>query len=216
MRLALFGPPGAGKGTQSLLLKERFDLSVISTGNLIRAAIREKSDLGRKVEAFVHEGSLVPDELVRDLANQAMADHNFDRFILDGYPRTTLQASWLLDFLNAYKSPLEAVISLQVPDDVIVDRLCQRRINKLTGESYHLTYHPPPDDVDPSLIIQRKDDTSEAIRARLKTYHNETHPVEEYFRQAGILVEIPGVGSVDDVFDRITASLERYAQLQLA
>jgi adenylate kinase len=216
MRLVLFGPPGAGKGTQSLLLKQRFGLDVISTGNLIRAAIREGSPLGKKVEAHVNAGGLVPDDLVRDLANESMAQHKFDRFILDGYPRTTRQAVWLMEFLDAYKSPLEAVISLKVSDDVIVDRLSNRRINKVTGESYHLTYHPPPPDVDPKLIIQRKDDAPESVLARLETYRRETHPAEMFFRQAGLLVGINGEGGVDDIFERVLGSVERFSELQVA
>lgn len=216
MRLVLFGPPGAGKGTQSLLLKERFGLDVISTGNLIRSAINEGTPLGRKVEEHVHAGGLVPDDLVRDLANEAMAKHKFDRFILDGYPRTTRQAVWLMEFLSAYKSPLEAVISLKVSDDVIIDRLSNRRINRETGESYHLTYHPPPADVDPSLIVQRKDDAPESVKARLETYRRETHPVEMFFRQAGLLSEINGEGSVQDIFSRVLECVAQYSELQVA
>ena len=216
MRLVLFGPPGAGKGTQSLLLRERFGLDVISTGNLIREAIHEGTPLGLEVEAHVNAGHLVPDELVRDLANESMAAHKFDRFILDGYPRTPRQARWLTEFLDAYKAPLEAVISLNVSDAAIVDRLSNRRINRLTGESYHLTYHPPPADVDPDLIVQRKDDAPDSVKARLETYHRETHPVEAYFCEKGLLVEIDGEGTVRDIFERITSSVERFSSLQVA
>jgi len=215
MRLVLFGPPGAGKGTQSLLLKDRFGLDIISTGNLIRTAIAEETALGNVAKELVHAGQLVPDELVRDLANESMADHMFDRFILDGYPRTTTQATWLQDFLHAYKSPLEAVISLKVSDQVIVDRLSNRRINRVTGESYHLIYHPPPADLDPDLIIRRKDDAPESVLARLETYRRETQPVEEYFRSEGVLVEVSGEGHVDEIFERVLASVERFAELEL-
>ena len=216
MRIALFGPPGAGKGTQSLLLKERFGLDIISTGNLIRTAIREGSEMGKKVEACVNAGQLASDEMVRDLANRSMAEHGFDLFILDGYPRTTTQARWLIEFLDAYKSPMEAVVSLQVSDEVIIDRLSKRRINKVTGESYHLEYHPPPADLDPTLIVQRKDDTPESILARLETYRRDTHPVEEFFRQAGLLFEIDGAGEVSAIFKRILGSVHHMADLQVA
>jgi adenylate kinase len=121
-----------------------------------------------------------------------------------------------MEFLDAYKSPLEAVISLKVSDDVIVDRLSNRRINKVTGESYHLTYHPPPPDVDPKLIIQRKDDAPESVLARLETYRRETHPAEMFFRQAGLLVGINGEGGVDDIFERVLGSVERFSELQVA
>jgi len=214
MRLALFGPPGAGKGTQSLLLRAQFGLDVISTGNLTRRAISEGSSLGRKVEEHVHAGGLVPDDLVRDLANEAITALMYDRFILDGYPRTTRQAVWLMEFLRAYKAPLDAVISLKVSDEVIIDRLSNRRINRETGESYHLTYHPPPSNVDPSLIVQRKDDAPESVKARLETYRRETHPVEMFFRQAGLLVEIDGEGGVHDVCNRLIDNVERLGTLQ--
>ncbi len=215
MRLALFGPPGAGKGTQSMLLKKRFGLDVISTGNLIRGAIQESTDLGRSVEKYVNAGNLVPDLLVRDLANQAMAEHKFDRFILDGYPRTTTQSKWLMEFLDAYKAPIEAVISLKVSAEAVVDRLSNRRINRDTGESYHMIYHPPPSDLDPSLIIQRSDDRPQAIKARISAYRSETQPVEEFFRSEGILVEISGEGEVSEVFNRILSSIEPIAELEL-
>ena len=215
MRLALFGPPGAGKGTQSMLLKKRFGLDVISTGNLIREAIQEGTDVGRSVEKYVNAGDLVPDQLVRDLANQAMAEHKFDRFILDGYPRTTTQAKWLREFLDAYKAPIEAVISLKVSAEAVVDRLSNRRINKDTGESYHMIYHPPPPDLDPALIVQRSDDTPQAIQARIEVYRRETQPVEEFFRSEGILIEISGEGKVSDVFNRILSSVEHIAELEL-
>ena len=209
MRLALFGPPGAGKGTQSLLLNQRFGLNVISTGNLIRKAISEGTSLGRKVESHVHAGGLVPDDLVRDLANEAITEQHFDRFILDGYPRTTRQAVWLMEFLSAAKSPLDAVISLKVSDEVIIDRLSNRRINSETGESYHVTHHPPPPEVDSRLIVQRKDDAPESVKARLATYRCETQPVEMFFRQAGLLVEIDGEGSVPDISGSLIGSVDR-------
>jgi adenylate kinase len=216
MRLALFGPPGAGKGTQSLLLKERFGLDVISTGNMIRDAIRRKTPLGQQVEAHVHAGGLVPDDLVRDLANESIAAHTFDRFILDGYPRTTRQARWLTEFLDAYKAPLDAVIFLKVSDAAIVDRLSNRRINQQTGESYHMTLHPPPRDIDPALIVQRADDAPASVLSRLATYRAETHPVEAYFREAGILLEIDGEGTVQDIQARIVQHIEELAELQAA
>ncbi|MBT6598090.1 MAG: adenylate kinase [Bacteroidetes Order II. Incertae sedis bacterium] len=216
MRIALLGPPGAGKGTQAKILNEHFGLDTISTGNLIRTAIREGSDLGDRVKSFVHMGNLVPDELVRNLANESIAKHKFDRFILDGYPRTVTQAHWVQEFLAAYKAPLDAVISLSLPDSVIVDRLSKRRIHKLTCESYHLEYHPPPADVDPTMIIRRKDDAPEAVRSRIETYREQTHPVEEFFRREGILIEVSGVGSVQDIGNRVLKQVEQFAELAIA
>lgn len=212
MRIALFGPPGAGKGTQSKLLTNQFGLETISTGNLIREAMREENALGVQARKYVDAGELVPDVLVRDLANQAIAFRQFDRFILDGYPRTIQQATWLDEFLMAYKAPLHAVISLDVPDEVIMDRLSNRRINRETGESYHLKYHPPPRSLDSGLIIQRSDDKPDAVQARLIGYRRETKPVEDFFRRRNILVQISGEGDVESVFEGVLQSVEEFAR----
>ncbi|NNF03753.1 MAG: adenylate kinase [Rhodothermales bacterium] len=207
MRIALFGPPGAGKGTQASLLEQEFGLKSISTGNLIRGAIRNETQLGRIAESYVSSGDLVPDELVRDLANEAIADLDFRNFILDGYPRTLQQAEWLTSFLTAHAAALHAVLSIDVPDDQIVQRLSRRRIHADTSESYHLDFRPPPPDVDPSKIIRRTDDEPDRVRRRLETYRRDTKPLEEYFRKQGLLVEIPGTGTVDEVRQRISSAL---------
>jgi adenylate kinase len=208
MRIALFGPPGAGKGTQAQRLVDRFELTHISTGEIIRAAIKADSPLGQEVKKYVNVGKLVPDAVVWRLAQEAIADAGYDEFILDGYPRTVQQAQWLTEFLEEHDAPLDAFISLVVPDEVIVDRLSKRRTHKETGVNYHLDFNPPPDDVDPDMIIQRPDDRPDAIRERLAVYKNQTQPVEDYYRQRGTLVEVDGVGSFEEVEDRITRVLE--------
>lgn len=208
MRIALFGPPGAGKGTQAQRLVERHGLTHISTGEIIRAAIKADSPLGQEVKKYANVGKLVPDVVVRKLAEQAITNAGYDAFILDGYPRTVQQAKWLTEFLAEHRKPLDAFISLVVPDDVIVDRLSKRRTHKVTGENYHLEFNPPPEDVDPSMIIQRPDDRPEAIRERIAVYKNETQPVEDYYRQRGTLVEVDGVGALDEVEARINQVME--------
>lgn len=208
MRIALFGPPGAGKGTQAQRLVDRHGLTHISTGDIIRAAIKADSPLGREVKKYANAGKLVPDAVVRKLAEQAIADAGYDDFILDGYPRTVQQAKWLTEFLAENNKPLDAFISLVVPDEVIIDRLSKRRTHKETGENYHLEFNPPPDDVDPDMIIQRPDDRPEAIRERIAVYKNETQPVEEYFRQRGTLIEVDGVGALSEVEARINQVME--------
>jgi len=150
----------------------------------------------------------VPDDVVRDLANEAIARHRFDRFILDGYPRTIQQAIWLDSFLQAYKAPITRVVSLRVPDHLIVERLSARSIHRVTGASYHATTNPPPPDVDPSDIVQRTDDQAESVLARLKTYHQETFPVARWYAERGLLTEIDGVGTLADVCDRILDALQ--------
>lgn len=203
MRLVFLGPPGIGKGTQAALLAKRRGLTHTSTGVIIRAAIQAGTEIGREAEEYVREGRLVPDRLVREMAESAIAEENYDRFVLDGYPRTIVQAEWLTEFLDDHEAPLDVVINLNVPSEVIVDRLSKRRVHKLTGENFHLDFKPPPADLDPSLIIQRKDDSPEYIIKRLDVYRNETKPVEDYYRQRGTFIEIDGVGEIEEVYARI-------------
>ena len=207
MRLVFLGPPGIGKGTQAALLATRRGLTHTSTGMIIRSAIEAESPLGLEAESYVREGSLVPDRLVRVLAETAIADHDYDNFVLDGYPRTIVQAEWLTSFLKKHEIGLDAVIGLEVPTDIIVDRLSKRRVHKETGENFHLDFKPPPPDIDPSLIIQRKDDRPEYIRKRLEVFREETQPVEEYYQKQGLYVEVDGVGEIEEVYGRIEDAL---------
>jgi adenylate kinase len=212
MRLIIFGPPGAGKGTQAGLLESRRGLVQIATGDIIRSAIKNETPVGKEARAYVEKGELVPDKVVRKLAENAIADQDYDDFVLDGYPRTIQQAEWLTEFLTENDAPLDAVVSLTVPDDVIVNRLSRRRVHAETGETYHLDHDPPPDDVDPDLVKQREDDKPETIRNRLEVYREETQPLEDYFEKRGALVSVEGVGDIEEVYERITAALnERVA-----
>lgn len=208
MRLVIFGPPGAGKGTQARLLEERRDIVQISTGDILREAMKEETPLGKKAKAYMDEGELVPDEVVRELAEQAIADEDYDDFVLDGYPRTRTQAEWLTSFLEENETPLDAVISVEVPDEVIVRRLSRRRVHKETGETYHLDHDPPPEGVDPELIIQRSDDQPETIRNRLEVYREETEPLKAYYEEREEIVTVNGVGDIEEVFERIVSVLD--------
>ena len=203
MRLVIFGPPGAGKGTQARLLEERRGITQISTGDILRAALEEETPLGQKAKSYVESGGLVPDELVRKLAEQAITDERYDDFVLDGYPRTQQQAEWLTEFLEEHEAPLDAVVSLEVPDEVLVRRLSRRRIHDETGETYHLDHDPPPDDLDPDLIVQRSDDEPETVRNRLAVYREETEPLASYYEKQDALVSVDGVGNIEEVFQRI-------------
>lgn len=209
MRIALFGPPGAGKGTQAALLINRYELAHVSTGNLIRAAIKEKTAVGVEALEYVSEGRLVPGLLVRKMAEDAIAAAGFSNFVLDGYPRTLEQASWLDEFLENNNAPLEWVLSLHVPDSLIIERLSRRRVHAETGEIYHLDYNPPPPDVPEHLLLHRSDDQAQAIQKRLFVYREMTLPLEEYFRRQQKLIEVDAVGSVEEVHGRLRRIIER-------
>ncbi|MEM1128682.1 MAG: adenylate kinase [Bacteroidota bacterium] len=212
MRIALFGPPGAGKGTQAQRIVEHYGVTHISTGNLLRSAVKNDTALGREAKPYMVSGQLVPSDLVRRLAEEAIEQLGFDRFVLDGYPRTLEQAQWLSDFLAQHDAPLEAVLSIDVTDDEVVRRLSRRRIHRETNETYHLDFNPPPPDVPESDLIQRKDDQPETIRKRLTVYTEETQPVQAYYEEQGAAVDIAGTGSVDEVFERVQAALDPYKQ----
>ena len=208
MRLIIFGPPGAGKGTQAGLLEERHGITQISTGDILREAMAQETELGQKAKSYIDAGELVPDALVRDLAEQAIADEGHDDFMLDGYPRTDQQAEWLTEFLASNETPLDAVLSMELPDDVLVRRLSRRRVHEETGETYHLDHDPPPEDVDPDLIVQRSDDEPETIQNRLDVYREETAPLATYYEERDLLVPVDGTGGIEEVFGRIEEALD--------
>ncbi len=207
MRIVLFGAPGVGKGSQASLLFENEGLEHISTGIMLRRAIADDSSVGREAKRYMDAGALVPGTVVRKLAEKAIADSEFDQFVLDGYPRTIEQAEWLSEFLESNDAPLLAVVYLKVPDDIIVNRISNRRVHVETGENFHLEYKPPPTGIDPSLIIQRDDDRPEAILNRLLVYHEETRPLEDYFRERDLLLIVDGVGSFQEVHSRVMGAL---------
>ena len=209
MRIVLFGPPGAGKGTQAAKLVEEYGLAHVSTGVMIRDAIKDESPLGLEAQGYVTKGELVPGRLIRRMVEDVIQQADFDGYILDGYPRTIEQAEWLTEYLESNDAAIDAVISIKVDPETIVERLSRRRVNSETGENYHLDFNPPPPDVDPSLIIQRRDDQPESIRKRIDVYHAETFPVEEFYRKLGVLVEVDGDGAIDDVFDRIRSVVDQ-------
>jgi len=211
MRLLLFGPPGAGKGTQARKLVDRYNLTQIATGNIIRAAMKNDTPVGREAKSYVEEGELVPDEVVRKLAENAIAREDCEDFILDGYPRTIQQATWLTTFLSEHDAPLQAVLSLEVDDEEIVDRLSKRRVHAETGENYHLDVNPPPDDVDEDLIVQRPDDQPDTVRNRLSVYREQTEPLKSYYRERDLLVPVDGTGTPDEVHQRIADTLTSLA-----
>jgi adenylate kinase len=203
MLLVFFGPPGAGKGTQAQRLAAAHGLRHLSTGDLLRAARAAGTPLGREADSYMSVGRLVPDDVVSRLVAEALAEAGYRDVLLDGFPRTMEQARWLLDDLAEHGTALEAVISLRVPEDDIVRRLSGRRTDRATGAIYHVEFNPPPADVPAERLVHRNDDLPEAIRKRLEVYQVETAPLETFFRDYARLVEVDGVGEVDEVSERI-------------
>lgn len=207
MRVILIGPPGAGKGTQAARLIERLGVPHLSTGDMLRAAVREGSDLGKRADSYMKRGELVPDDLVISMAIERIAQPDCKRgFLLDGFPRTRPQAEALDRALEAAGCAVEAVVLIEVPDQHIIGRIAGRVQDPETGVIYHRQFNPPPEEI-AHRQVQRKDDTEEACRARLDKYHSETAPVIPFYEQRGVLRRIDGVGAPDEVTARILQAL---------
>jgi adenylate kinase len=192
--IILFGPPGAGKGTQSGLISEITGKPQVSTGDMLREAVSEQSDVGNEAKSYMEKGLLVPDSIIIELIRRRLQREDAsDGLLFDGFPRTIPQAQALESL-----TPVSMVLSLDVPDDIIVGRITGRRTDPETGEIYHIVHRPPPDDV-ADRVIQRTDDTEETVRQRLSTFHSQTSPLESYYREKGILVEIDGAGPMSEV-----------------
>lgn len=210
MRMIFFGPPGAGKGTQAARLLERYpDVAHLSTGDMLRAAVAEGTELGKRADAFMKAGDLVPDKLVVDLVVERLARPDCaGGFMLDGFPRTVPQAEALDAALDNAGITLDHVIVLEVPDALIVERIVGRRADPVTGRIYHVKFDPPPPDI-ADRVTQRQDDTEEAVTARLAKYHSETTPVLPLYEAKGIVRRIDGVGAPTQVAQRIDLALSR-------
>lgn len=192
MNIILFGPPGAGKGTQAKELIERFSIPQISTGDILRAAIANKTPLGLEAKKLMDTGNLVSDDIVNGLVAERLKEKDTEKgFILDGYPRTVEQAKALDVILEKQEKEIEKVIALIVEDDEILKRITGRRVSKKTGKIYHVIYNPPVDE-NPEDLEQRADDTEEVVLNRLKQYKAQTAPVLDYYKSKGKVAEIQG------------------------
>ena len=206
MRLIFIGPPGAGKGTQAKRIIERLGVPHISTGDMFRAAVKAGTPLGKEVVSIMQRGGLVPDRVTIGLVEERLQQDDAARgFLLDGFPRTTVQADALGELLAADKA-LDAVLLLEVPDDRIVERITGRRSDPETGTIYHMRFDPPPPEI-ADRVVQRKDDTEEACRARLAKYHAETAPLIPYYEALGCLRRVDGIGAPDAITQRIATVL---------
>ena len=210
LNLILLGPPGAGKGTQAERLEDDFHLPYIATGNILRAAVAEETDLGVKAKEYMDAGDLVPDDLVIRMILEEIDEKGADGFLLDGFPRSVLQAEELDDALGENGRRLTAAVLIAVDDETVIDRLSGRR-QCSNGHLYHETFDPPKNpgycDQCGKPLRQREDDRRETIEKRLATYHDKTEPVIDYYQERGLLQRFDGSRSPDEVHNLIRATL---------
>ena len=211
MKIIFIGPPGSGKGTQAKRLASRLEIPHISTGDMLREAVADGTQLGQQAAPIMAAGALVPDDLMVGIINDRLGKPDASKgFILDGFPRTLVQAE-KLDNIVGNGSERLRVLQLLVPDDAIVRRITLRRTCAQCGAIYHLENKPPASDSVcdrcGAEVIARPDDTEEAVRKRLESFHRQTVPVAAYYKSKSILREVDGVGPVDEVFERIEKSL---------
>ena len=212
LNLILLGPPGAGKGTQAERLTDDFNLPYIATGNILRAAVRDETDLGRQAKAYMDRGELVPDSVITGVVLEALDTVEArDGFLLDGFPRTLAQAEALEQGLEAADRRLTAVILIEVSDEEVMRRLSGRRVSVKTGRVYHVEFDPPKHegrcDIDGSRLVQREDDRPETIAKRLAIYHAETEPLVDYYEERGLLRRFDGSRAPTEVHDHIRATI---------
>jgi len=212
LNLIFLGPPGAGKGTQAQRLARRFAIPQLSTGDILRRAVADRTPLGKQAKALMDAGKLVPDEVVNGIVDEALARPEAERgFLLDGFPRTVAQATALDEMLARRGRKIDYVLNLDVPTDVLVDRLSGRLSCPKDGSVYHLRTNPPKRpglcDRDDTPLVQRPDDKPEAVRRRLAEYENKTALLTDYYKPRGVLRTIDGVGTPDEVEGRIVSAL---------
>jgi adenylate kinase len=212
LNLVLLGPPGSGKGTQGERLQEDFRLPYYATGDILRAAVRNGTELGAEAREYMNRGDLVPDDVMVGLiAERVASDEAADGFILDGFPRTITQGEALDAKLSDLGRALTAAVLIDVPDEEVVRRLTGRRVCVKEGHIFHMEFDPPKNegvcDICGSRLEIREDDTPEVVRHRLGTYHEKTEPLVAYYEESGILRRVDGLPPPDEVSDRIRALL---------
>ena len=212
MRLILLGGPGAGKGTQANYIKERYQIPQISTGDMLRAAVKAGTELGKKAKQVMDAGGLVPDDIIIGLVKERIKEADCQKgFLFDGFPRTIPQA----DAMKEAGVPIDAVVEIDVPDGEIIKRMSGRRVHLASGRTYHVVFNPPKvegkDDVTGEPLIQRDDDKEETVKKRLDVYHAQTEPLVDYYKKwaasgkagAPKHIRIEGVGKVEQIRDQI-------------
>lgn len=205
MKLVLLGPPGSGKGTQAAVLCEKLGIPKISTGDMLRAALQAGTKLGLEAKGYMDAGRLVPDEVVIGLVEERLGEPDAKNgFILDGFPRTTAQADALGALLQKLGRPLDCVLQIEVPNDLLTERAVLRRTDKRTGQIYHLKYSPPPPDAE---LEHRADDREETVKKRLDQYESLTAALLPYYDRLGLLRRVDGVGKPEEVTARVLGAL---------
>ncbi len=213
MNLILLGPPGAGKGTQAQRMVERYEIPQISTGDILRAAVKQGSPLGKQAKSFMDRGELVPDEVVIGMIDERLRDSDCHRgFILDGFPRTIPQAEALQSILTKIGKGINHVINIEVEAEELVRRLTGRRTCKNCGGMFHVLFHPPrvegACDRCGGPLYQREDDREETIRTRLREYERQTAPLIQYYQKKKLLRSIQGAGGQNQIFEQILRVLD--------
>jgi adenylate kinase len=211
-RVVLLGPPGAGKGTQAKLLQDEFGACQISTGDILRKAVAEQTPLGKEAAEYINRGALVPDDVIVNLVAERLKERDCEKgFILDGFPRTIPQAQGLDRILKTMGLSLNGVLSVRVPESIIIERLAGRRTCRSCGALSHTVFNPPKKagvcDRCSGELYQRDDDREETIANRLRVYEKQTAPLANYYRERGLLREIDGVGEINDIRARVTKAL---------
>ena len=209
MKIIFLGAPGAGKGTQAEIISDKLGIPTISTGNIIREALKAGTEMGLKAKKFIEAGELVPDDVVIGIIKERLAKSDCQNgFILDGFPRTVPQA----EALDSMGIELDKIISIEVPDSVIVERMSGRRVCPKCGASYHIAYNPSADgktcDKCSEELSVRRDDAPEVVLSRLEVYHSTTEPLKDYYAKCGKLVLVDGVGTVDEISYRTVSAIE--------
>ncbi|MGE5135731.1 MAG: adenylate kinase [Gemmatimonadota bacterium] len=215
MRVVLVGPPGAGKGTQAQFIASHLSIPKISTGDIFRANVSGGTELGRRAQAYMERGDLVPDEVTIAMVTDRLQEDDAQAgFLLDGFPRNVPQAETLEKLLSSWDTRLDVVLELVVDDDEVVRRLSGRRTCRRCGRVWHVTFDPPaqPDTCDDcgGELFQRDDDREETIRHRLEVYQQQTAPLVSYYADEGILLGLDATGPVEEVTERALAALRRF------
>ncbi len=212
LNLILLGPPGAGKGTQAERLEEDFHLPYVATGNMLREAVNNGTDLGREAGEYMKAGKLVPDELIIGMILECVEEARCkDGFLLDGFPRNLEQAERLDEAMARLDRRLNAALLIDVPDEEVVRRITGRRVCTREGHVYHVETNPPKHDgvcdIDGSKLVQRDDDAPEVIEERLRVYHDQTEPIVGYYEDRGVLKRFDGTRSPTEVHDHLRATI---------